>query len=168
MKKLLLVMAFVSVSAAAQDLESPSVPAVPAVPQELAVSGLPRLLSDKIKELRPAILTTFGGKPGAAAYLPIWTWNTAAGVPLVEFPTIGYRTLQGARPDMFTHFAVNLPGISSQLFGGQWFAKHVKKSPFPPIFLGPAMLVPLNLSVIEKLQVGDWKKYMAVVASARF
>ena len=151
-----------SASAAAQDL-----PPSPSVPAELDVSGVAGLLSDKLKEAKGAVLVTLGGRPGAAGYLPIWTWHTKDGTPIAEFPTIGYRAVQGARPDAFTTTAFNLPGLSAQLFGGQWFRDHVTKSKFPPVFFGPAILIPLDLKTVEKLQWRDWQKYAAVVVSVR-
>lgn len=132
---------------------------------DLNVSGIPGLLSDKLKEIRGAAILTFGAKPGAGGYLPIWTWHTKDGVPLVEFPTIGYRGQVGQRPDAFSHISFNLPGLSNQFFGSQWFVDHVTKSKFPPIFFGPALIAPLDYRVIRDAQIKDWQKYMAVVVS---
>ena len=150
------------VSAAAQDA-----PPAPSVPAELDVSGVAGLVSDKLKEVKGAVLVTLGGKPGAAGYLPIWTWHTIDGTPIAEFPTLGYRAVQGARPDAFTTVTFNLPGVSAKLFGGRWFAEHVKKSVFPPIFFGPALILPLDLKTVQGLRVDDWRRYVAVVASVR-
>ena len=167
MNRIMLAAAFAAVMAVrvlAQDA-TPAPP--PSVPAELAVSGVAGLVSDKLKEVKGAVLVTLGGKPGAAGYLPIWTWHTVDGTPIMEFPTLGYRAVQGARPDAFTTVTFNLPGVSAQLFGGRWFKDHVTKTAFPPIFFGPALIVPLDLQTVKNLQWNDWRRYVAVVASVR-
>src|SRR3990167_3065807 len=111
--------------------------------QDFDVSGLPGLVSDKVREMKGAALVTLEGNSGAGMYLPIWTWQTKDGTPLVEFPTLGYRAVQGSRPDGFTTITFNLPGFSKHWFGSQWFQDHVKKSAFPPLFAGPAFIFPL-------------------------
>ena len=136
--------------------------------EELSVSGLPQLLADKIKESKGAALLTLEGKPGAGAYLPIWTWHTKDGTPLVEFPAIGYRGVLGQRPDGFATITANLPGLSKQWFSGEWMRDHVKKSIFPPTFFGPAILFPMNASELKAMSIKDWKRHLALVASVRF
>lgn len=135
--------------------------------QELDVSGLSGLLADKVKEFKGCGLLTMEGKPGAGAYLPIWTWHTKDGTPLVEFPAIGYRGVQDQRPDAFATVTANLPGLSRQWFSGPWMEEHVTKSKFPPIFFGPALLFPLNLQTVKEMRWEDWQKYTALLLSVR-
>ena len=134
---------------------------------ELEISGVYQLLNDKLKESKGAALTTMGGKPGAAIYLPVWTWQTASGVPIAEFPAFGYRGVLGQRPGAFVTATFNLPGISNRLFNSQWFNAHVKRTEFPPIFFGPALLLPLNLHEIKGLRIADWEKHAAIILSVR-
>ena len=142
-------------------------PGLPQVPSELEIGGIAGLVGDKLKEVKGAALVTWAGKPGAGAYLPIWTWKTAAGTPIAEFPAIGYRAVIGSSPDAFTTATLNIPGLSAKLFGSQWIKTHITKSVFPPTFFGPAFLLPLNLQVVEKIQWKDWTKYAAIVLSVR-
>lgn len=160
--KYLLLLACLAVPAIAQDAPAPPVP-----PAELDASGVAGLVADKLKEVKGAVLVTIGGKPGGAGYLPIWTWHTADGTPIAELPTIGYRGVQGQRPDAFTTATLNLPGISAKLFGSTWMTSHVTKSAFPPIFFGPAAIMPMNLRVVRALRWQDWKDYAAIVVSVR-
>lgn len=139
----------------------------PKAPAELDASGITGLLADKIKEARGGVLVTLGGKPGGAAYLPIWSWHTLDGTPIAEFPTIGYRAVQDQRPDAFTTATVNIPGLSARVFGSKWMTDHVTKSAFPPIFFGPALIVPLDLRTVRALRWDDWQKYASVVVSVR-
>ena len=136
--------------------------------EPLHLSGLPQLLADKLKESKGAAILTLEGKPGAGAYLPIWTWHTKDGTPLVEFPAIGYRGVLGQRPDAFATITANLPGISGQWFSNEWFRTHVKKSKFPPTFFGPAILFPMNAGEIGAMSIRDWRRHLALVASVRF
>lgn len=143
-------------------------PTLPPAPAELDVSGVAGLLSDKLKEVKGAALVTWAGKPGAAGYLPIWTWHTADKTPIAEFPTIGYRGVEGRRPDAFTTVTFNLPGLSAKLFGSTWMTNHVSKSKFPPVFFGPAAIIPFNVRELGQLQLkNDWQRYVAVVLSIR-
>ena len=167
MKRASAIAAAVVVLAYALTAVAQDAPAAPSVPQELDVSGIAGLVSDKLKEVKGAALVTLGGKPGAAGYLPIWTWQTKDQTPIMEFPTIGYRAVVGAKPDAFTTVTFNLPGVSAKLFGGKWMQEHVKKSQFPPIFFGPALILPLDLKTAQDLRWDDWRKYAAVVASVR-
>lgn len=155
----LIVLLFVASLASAQEPPQP--------PAELDASGITGLAADKLKEAKGAVLVTVGGRPGAAAYLPIWTWHTKDGTPIAEFPTVGYRAIQGQRPDAFTTATLNLPGLSAKLFGSDWFKDHVTKSVFPPIFFGPALLVPLNLNTLKHIKMADWQQYAAIVVSVR-
>ena len=157
-------------TAFAQDVSPAPAAALPPslqVPAELDAGGVIGLLGDKLKETKAAALVTWGGKPGAAVYLPIWTWHTADGIPIAEFPAIGYRGVQGQKPDAFAPLTFNLPGLSKQWFGSGWFKAHVKKSVFPPVFFGPAVIVPLNLGTVKALRWEDWTKYAAIVLSVR-
>ena len=138
-----------------------------AVVQEMDLSGVYELLDQKLKESKGAALTTLGGRPGAAIYLPIWTWQTASGVPIAEFPAIGYRGVLGQRPGAFVTATLNLPGISNRIFNSAWFNAHVKRTEFPPIFFGPALLLPLNLHEIKGLRIADWEKHAAILLSVR-
>ena len=165
MTRLLVVLlaAALAAPAAAQDAPPP-----PASPPEIDVSGVAGLLSDKLKEVKGAALVTWAGKPGAAGYLPIWTWHTADKTPIAEFPTIGYRGVEGRRPDAFTTVTFNLPGLSAKLFGSTWMTNHVTKSKFPPVFFGPAALIPFNVRELQQLQLkNDWTRYLAIVVSVR-
>ena len=134
---------------------------------ELEISGVYQLLNDKLKESKGAALTTMGGRPGAAIYLPIWTWQTASGVPIAEFPAVGYRGVLGQSPGAFVTATLNLPGISNRIFNSAWFNAHVKRSKFPPIFFGPALLLPLNLHELKGLRIDEWEKHAAVILSVR-
>ena len=143
-------------------------PPVITPPEELRASGVIDLLSDKLKETRGCVLTTWAGKPGGGIYLPIWTWHDMDGTPLIEFPAIGYRAVQGSRPDAFAPVTANLPGLSRKWFGSTWFKNHVTKSKFPPMFFGPALMVPVDYPVIRALRWEDWQKHMACVLSVRY
>ncbi len=133
--------------------------------QPLSIGGVPGLLADKIKEAKACGVVSFNGKPGAGSYLPIWTWHDSKN-SYAEFPAIGYRAIVGEKPRAFLTATANLPGISDGLFGSQWFKDHVTKSQFPPIFFGPALMVPLDLQTVQSIRLkDDWQKYVAVVFS---
>ena len=136
-------------------------------PNDLRLGGVPDLIYSKLKESKFAALTTFRGRPGAALYVPIRTWQTAAGTPIMELPAFGYYGALEHKPGRFATATLNLPGLSARLFNSEWFKTHIKKSVFPPIFFGPAAILPTDLRIIEKLRWDDWSKYAAVLVSVR-
>lgn len=142
-------------------------PAAAPARQEMEIGGVAELIGDKLKEIKGATILTWAGRPGVAGYLPIWTWQTSAGTPIAEFPAVGYRGVLGDSPQAFVTATFNLPGLSSRLFGSQWFATHVVKSKFPPMFFGPAVLLPMDVNAINGMRWEDWKEYASVILSVR-
>ena len=111
----------------------------------LAIGGISALISDKAKEAKIATMLDLSGKFGGAAYLPIWTLK-AAGEAGSEYVSLGAGGMirEGGDKSPLVALAFNLPAISGKIWDFQWAKDHVKRAKFPPIWVGPYVLVPTN------------------------
>lgn len=112
--------------------------------------GFQTLLAEKLKEAKPVGILNLNAKPAAAAFLPIWTFEDLSGAEYVEVGG-GGKFQQGEKAHAFLGLDFNVVAISSRLWNFPWAQTHVKRSKFPPIFLGPSIELPVDLQAIK-----DW------------
>lgn len=157
MKKLLLAVLFVFVGCSVHA-------------EDLTLGGIPRLISEKLTEVKPAGLINFSAEVGAGAYLPVWTFHNADNtVNYVEALNIGYKSQQGSHPDgFFMPVALNLPAISARIWSFAWAQQHLTRTPFPNFFFGPAVVVGLNVESVSSLRWDGYKQWLNFVGSVRF
>jgi hypothetical protein len=115
----------------------------------LSIGGVPELIADKVKEIKAATLLTFAGDFGGAAYLPVWTFHAAQEPgqvdPMKDYVELGMGgvILEGGHGKAFLCANVNLPGVSARLWDNEWSKAHVRRSVFPPIWVGPYVRIPM-------------------------
>ena len=136
------------------------------VGEPLGVGGVTTLVADKIKEAKGATVFTLGAGPAAALYLPIWTFHDKADVDLVELG-LGGMWRMNEHPEPLAVFGLNLPGISGRIWGFQWAKEHLRRSPFPPIFFGPTLVVPIEYKNVSAMRWDGWRDYLGLSISVR-
>lgn len=164
MKKLLLIA--VAVLGLTGLVNAQSIPSDLTLP-ELTAGGIPKLIGDKVKELRGCALVDFQGHKGGGAYLPIWSLQSeGGGVTYAHAMNVGYRALEGKKPNvLIMPLALNLTAVSGKVWDFDWARKHVARSPFPPVFVGPTILLPINGPEFQELTWAGWKSWAGVVLS---
>ena len=129
----------------------------PAMAQEkpLDVGGISRLIADKAKEAKLATMLDLSGTFGGAAYLPVWTIK-GAGDAGAEYVSLGAGGMlrEGGDKSPLVAVAFNLPAISAKVWDFQWARDHVKRSKFPPIWIGPYVLVPTSKAYVVGKNIG--------------
>ncbi len=144
--------------------------ALPSFAQErpLDLAGLTPLIAEKIKEAKAATILTYSGEIGGGGYISLWTFHSAnKDREYLELPNIGWRAIDGQKPAATLSMAINFPAISAALWDFEWAKAHVKRSPFPPIFMGPVFIVPFDPSAIEQIAISNWKNYLGFQFSIR-
>ena len=115
------------------------------------LSGLADLISQKAKEARAATLVSLESEFAGGLYLPVWTVH-ATGLdyelqPMdVDYLEVGAgaELREGGRGAPLLSVTVNIPAFSGWIWGRWgWAKRHVRRSKFPPVFIGPFVRIPL-------------------------
>lgn len=133
MLKSLFVVAFLTLPVVAQ--EAPQRP--------LDVGGITELVAEKLKEARLATSVDLNGTIGAAAILPLLTFHDKAGTADLVEVGAGGQLSEGGRKQPVLSVAVNAPAVSARIWDFEWARAHVRRAKFPPIFIGPRLLLPM-------------------------
>ena len=121
----------------------------------LDVGGISKLLAEKAKEAKLATMVDLSGTFGGAAYLPVWTLK-GAGPAGAEYMAIGAGGMirEGGEKSPLLSLTFNLPAISAKAWDFQWAKDHIKRASFPPIWMGPYILIPTSKSYVIRTAVG--------------
>lgn len=136
---------------------------------DLTLGGIPKLIGQKLQEIKPAGFVDLKGHLGGGGYLPVWSFHDKDGVVYVEAADVGYRAQQGQKPSILVMpFAVNVVGLSGRFWNFQWARDHLTRSKFPAIFLGAGPLLPLDKDQIKALRINDPTEWLGFVGSVRW
>lgn len=119
-----------------------SVLSVSAQAASFDLGGVGDLIGDKMKETKLASLIDLNAKFAGAVYLPIWLFHDQAGVNYVE-TGVGGMLKEGGESSPLISLAVNGPAISGRIWSSEWAKKHVTRTKFPDIWMGPYLRLPL-------------------------
>ena len=127
----------------------------------LDISGLADLVAEKAKENRAVSLSDLDGRLSAGAELPIWVLHDAAGTDYLEFG-IGadIKARENFRP--LASFDFNLPALSGLVWSSNWAKSHIRRTRFPPIWVGPSFRLPLPS---DRFQFRDILDYLGFIVS---
>src|SRR3990167_967910 len=115
----------------------------------LAIGGISKLISEKTREAKIATMLDLYGGIGGALYLPVWSLK-GAGDAGNEYVSLGVGGMirEGGDKSPLVAIAFNLPALSAKVWDFQWAKDHIKRSKFPPIWVGPYVLIPTNKTYI--------------------
>lgn len=132
----------------------------------LDIPGLATLVAEKAKEARACAVVDLNGKFAGGAYLPVWTFHKADD-PKTQYVNVGIGGVirQGESFRPFVPVAANLPALSAKLWDSDWARRHLTRTKFPPIWVGPQVRVPLPG---ERVGWGDWREWLGFIAAVGF
>jgi hypothetical protein len=135
------------------------------------ISGWLRLAAEKASETRPVVLMSPYVRPAYSAFLPVWTLHAKypeSGVDhyldYLEIGIGGKYEMSDSSKSAFLAGDVNLVGISARLWNWKWADEHLRRSKFPPIFVGPGLVAPLAWDDLKNLNLRRDLRLMISVA----
>ena len=130
------------------------------------IGGFQALAAEKLKEAKPVGILSLNAKPKIAAVLPVWTFHDDRAVQndYVEI-VIGGIWQTEDKPYPFLGVGFNIVALSARAWDWQWARDHVKRTKFPPIFIGPAAGLPID---IKRIREWTWQDQCGIQAGVRF
>ena len=129
----------------------------------LDIPNLATLVAEKAKESKACGIVGLDGKVAGGAYLPVWTLHKRD-TTAVEYAQVGVggsiRQGDSFRP-LFT-LSANLPALSAKLWDSDWARRHLTRTKFPAVWLGPQVRVPVPG---ERVAWGDWREWVGFIVS---
>lgn len=120
-----------------------------------------KLLSSKIKETMPIGIFGINQKPSASLYLPIWRFhaNLDANIEYFNFGVGGEWNEEIRGGEAYAGGMFNLVSLSGKFWDFNWAERHVKRSKFPPLYIGPSLLLPFDAKQIKET-FSSWDKFL--------
>lgn len=124
--------------------------AVP-VRAEIPWGGLTDLISEKVREAKVGYIATWReGKPkhSGTLYLPINTLHSKkkTDLPVVEYLEWGLGAEKEGGYSPILPIMANAPAVANRIFRGKFWTNHVRTTNLPPIWIGPVLRIPTNIS----------------------
>lgn len=128
-----------------------------------SAAGFQTLLADKLKEAKPVLILHPERKPALSLFHPTWVFHDSKGVDYLEIGP-GGKFQKGENPYAFIGLGVNIVALSGRFWDFDWARAHVRRSNFPPIFIGPAVYLPLD---INRAREWNWRENAGASVSVR-
>lgn len=119
-----------------------------------ADQGFLQLMRDKLSETRPVVLLSPYIKPAYSLFLPVWAFhNEAQTQDIFEVGLGGKYETESKSASAFLGADFNLVALSARLWNWSWARTHVRRTKFPPIFVGPAIISPQDYAGLKTMSL---------------